>query len=87
MKTCVCHCRNCGAHFAGLDAFDKHREGEFGERTGSFEARHCRDPESFDEGVYGSEVGICRISSENEHANVSVWFLARNRARAEEAFG
>jgi hypothetical protein len=81
MRTCICHCRTCGRHFAGEEAFDRHRKGEFGVAKDSLEARYCANPEcdgqdaeppkpSWFEGVEG----VCKVAEpDNPESGVTIW--------------
>lgn len=85
-RPCASHCRTCGRHFAGDEAFEKHRAGEF-EATG-FDGRRCRDPELITDrkgnSWFESVVGACRIADSDVQTEIVVW---RRRGSADRFKG
>jgi len=58
-RGCTSHCRQCGRHFAGDAAFDRHRAGSFKADPKSLDGRRCRNPEN--DKWFESVKGVCRI--------------------------
>lgn len=70
---CRAHCRECGACFASVDAFDRHRAGPWRER-------YCRIPL----GAFELVRGTCQIDCEPQVR--AVWRLAVAADRARRHF-
>lgn len=82
---CHAHCGECGRCFRSSRAFDGHRTGAFNARLGSFEGRHCTNPDLDERERYQPAAGLCEIHG--EPIPVVVWRLSEPIQRARHRFG
>lgn len=81
--TCRCHCRDCGRHFASLDAFDAHRHGRFATRQQGLDGRHCVGPENNDR--FEPVLGTCAVAGPQPSGG-AIWRLTAAAQRVRGQF-
>lgn len=86
-KTCRCHCRECGRHFASLSAFEAHRIGKFGLPPLALEGRRCAASVESDNRFVADHQARCTVAGRQTLSPVVIWALAADRERLSEVFG
>jgi hypothetical protein len=77
---CRYHCVACGSHFASLEAFDLHRDGDHAGK------RYCLVPDDCERLAVASSAGVCRLTNPPaELKGVVIYTSARHAADRENA--
>jgi len=85
-RFCRYHCTACNTHFASLEAFDAHRQGDHASNDPEL-GRHCVHPlDLLDKNgllvlVAANAHGVCRIRSPQD--DVTIWTARRGVGRLE----